>query len=994
MSDPSQNEAEGGWWATKAAELKSGVKKGTTAATVWVSEKAEKGAANLKKGAEAAVDKVDEWIPEHIEEDYLGGDISGNYDKHVKPKVAAAADGAAAKAKKAAEVVSDMVTDVVDQVTNAMRGIDTDADAVDALKMARVQEQCYLGYHMYDLARLHQATQIAPCSLHRHEDLKDLFDDGTVDRFPQFGYQKTMCLNGRPGEIFSKLHLKPHAHELLDATTAQLAGMVPMIKIAKVISKNHKGEPIASYEVPFKFYNHIATHAQATSTDGWKDGPTDHFNRGTSNIQSRSGVGIKSFDWKYISGNFDTVQKDISATLVLYFQSMDELIRIRKTQVRDPATGDMKNVTYSYLDLIVNPARSSTSTSLSNEPQSTNSADPCLGSGNTRYDSVEYEIKATVGWANNGQALSNALEYSTTNIFLSLTDHAFNILQDGTFEVTINYKSRMEGITESPKSNILYCDKDIIEMESFKALIDNENRMTELNEKPDSCGELKAEKEQLAKANQQIQVSLRNETYRSIITNLMIPSRYMGYQPQSSALPQPEEGSGVVPQRLIYSVFVNPKEIIALSESKGAAQLSPLDYENVSTTDLVFKGGGGSPSWEDSDLSTKTADGKINFNLTNYEEKVINFFFLGDLLDMLMITVFDNEKYDSLEATMRKKYAFNPSEVEHLKLLLGPFEFRDPVTNNVKLINMANVPVSVRAFTEFFHRKVIKKQLMTYEFRTFMKDLVSELIQVCLGKECFEDAERHNSQVRTGYLAAPLMDGVADQIVYRSVDQGYVCDSSRPETWKVNMDLVTAAKPLFEDWDTSRTAIEHAHYIVFWAHGQKGIRYPGTPGNERTAGSAQIQDLNRGIHHLHIGRDKGLLTNIQFSKTNQPYLRQARLENNGSFDPLLQLSDVYEANIDMMGNTLFLPGDRIYVNPFGLSWGENFGSPHQRGSISNIMGLGGYHIVTGVSNYIESGKYKTSLETRFESSGDGCLVVNTGNDRTEPCPEEEEPTTQ
>ena len=148
------------------------------------------------------------------------------------------------------------------------------------------------------------------------------------------------------------------------------------------------------------------------------------------------------------------------------------------------------------------------------------------------------------------------------------------------------------------------------------------------------------------------------------------------------------------------------------------------------------------------------------------------------------------------------------------------------------------------------------------------------------------------------------------------------------------------------------------------------------------------QDLQKGIYHLFIGRDRGLVKTVNFSQTNQPYLRQARLENMGAFNPIAQLSDVYEATIEMMGNTLFLPGSRLYLNPFGLAWGQNFGMPHNRGTIANIMGLGGYHIITNVSNYIESGVFKTTLQARFETAGDGCVATNANDDDTGPCPEE------
>ena len=138
--------------------------------------------------------------------------------------------------------------------------------------------------------------------------------------------------------------------------------------------------------------------------------------------------------------------------------------------------------------------------------------------------------------------------------------------------------------------------------------------------------------------------------------------------------------------------------------------------------------------------------------------------------------------------------------------------------------------------------------------------------------------------------------------------------------------------------------------------------------------------MDKGIHHLHIGQDRGLVKSIEFAKTDVPGLREARVEKSGTFDPIAQLSDVYEATITLFGNTFFYPGSYVYINPFGLASNTpggdgGLGLPHTRNSISNIMGLGGYHIIINVSNYIEGGKFETTIRARFEASGDGCKVT-------------------
>ena len=123
-----------------------------------------------------------------------------------------------------------------------------------------------------------------------------------------------------------------------------------------------------------------------------------------------------------------------------------------------------------------------------------------------------------------------------------------------------------------------------------------------------------------------------------------------------------------------------------------------------------------------------------------------------------------------------------------------------------------------------------------------------------------------------------------------------------------------------------------------------------------------------------------------------PGLREARVERSGTFDPIAQLSDVYEATITLFGNTFFYPGSYVYINPFGLAshqpgGASQLGSPFTRRSLSNIMGLGGYHIIINVSNYIEEGKFETTIRARFEASGDGCKITAAEDDNDTDCEE-------
>ena len=130
----------------------------------------------------------------------------------------------------------------------------------------------------------------------------------------------------------------------------------------------------------------------------------------------------------------------------------------------------------------------------------------------------------------------------------------------------------------------------------------------------------------------------------------------------------------------------------------------------------------------------------------------------------------------------------------------------------------------------------------------------------------------------------------------------------------------------------------------------------------------ESRDYDQGVYHLYLGADRGLVKEATFAKVDVPYLREARIQQDG-LNPLALLAATYNINLKMVGNTVFWPGQYIFVNPVG--YGSGLGLPDQCGSVSNQLGLGGYHLITQVKSYIENGKFETTIKGLFEFSGDG-----------------------
>jgi len=151
------------------------------------------------------------------------------------------------------------------------------------------------------------------------------------------------------------------------------------------------------------------------------------------------------------------------------------------------------------------------------------------------------------------------------------------------------------------------------------------------------------------------------------------------------------------------------------------------------------------------------------------------------------------------------------------------------------------------------------------------------------------------------------------------------------------------------------------NYIIVYAH---------SPVVDTTKRGIEVDDSGNGIIHYKLGRDRGIVKKIKFSKTDMQYLREARYFNHGH-DGILQLAAVYKASMEMIGNTLYYPGMEFFINPMGFIGSDREADPTIVGSVANRLGFGGYHLVTSVKSSIGPGKFTTTVEGLWHYSGDG-----------------------
>ena len=754
-------------------------------------------------------------------------------------------------------------------------------------------------------------------------------------------YKKTFILDTKNSHsIMNRLTRMSDPTEMLDLPTWKMAKLVPNFRIYKVLYE--KDSQQIKDEIEFKFPNFTYVKNSPNKLLDAMDGPD-----GTSLVKTKQAYGIKSFDWKYIGTDPFTYKNDIEATLVLYLQDFEQL-KIKRIS---------KGHEYRLLDLLVpsGPPTIDVTTgggavpAMVASPATGGSVPGTTGSGSGRTphqrlaqknkvkaaktftikDKYYYDIKVQVGWASK--------EDTKKNLFLTMVDYDIQFSQEGVFELTINYRARLEGTLYDKRANVLR-GKDSFEADLIRRG-DDIKRLREQGADSDRIAKLTDELSDLQRAKKQAVFSM---LMKNLQTNNCI---YFGDLTSEEILAY--KFGGAAPGITRGKSVGTPSSLKTL-ELAVTPYKKPPDPED---------GSEGEEEWKPF-LQKIQKTGKYR----------IHYFFLGDLIEIMA------------RRAINPRYFDNSTFLRRTSLLLSVFDLLDPQDLKTRINpTFADIPISVETFNRFFFEKVISYDITTYPIMKMIRDIMSHLV-LNIFSECFGHRNIRNS-FRLGFFSLEPKDGKNPMKVFSENQFGPNPFAIRrydgtkhghfyiPDYQVVNMDDKINIEGPYGISQNGKTKDAY-HFFIIYSEATD-------PSELRIKPTAQgpdylltyKRDLDAGIYHLYIGRDKGLVKNISFAKTDQEYLREQRFTQESEVNPYAILSNVFDVTIQMYGNTLFYPGQRVFIYPSGGF--SSLGRPWIPGNDSNTLGLGGYHIVTEVSSKIESGKFETTLKARWETSGDG-----------------------
>ena len=781
---------------------------------------------------------------------------------------------------------------------------------IDHTAMA-FREQCFLLEQIPTLVE-HKRYKL------EHFHPKDLpYADTTPD--------KNACLmvDGDPYGFINKLTQHQAQSAFFNMKTEEISSLQPMIRLFKI--NYDKDDPNKEFQQEFNF----DSYASKKDVDSLF---SDKAKRGF-------GVGIKNFSFVYDGNNPFAAKKSIKASLTIFASSFDELLVDRGG--------------YKYADLALKTGKTKKKPDTETSEQCDDINDEDL---ENNLEKLNFRLKAVIGWARPSGDQSiftstnaagkhkviNAINESYITLNLTPTMHEFKIDDMGRVNFTCNYLAYVEDFFDQPQFDIFY-DEEVA-----KRTISRKFRFKELSKRC-SATEMGEYKRELAESG-----IVRDDKYKNMqsLMRAMRDSKKIRY--------------------------VNvPINALAAIENAG-----PFYKQEVKITDEQMAPGDLQRMMAESITSRRdeeedpTAFEKKQLNiLDNAKGKTaenVSFFYISDLLDVIFKRIEKRLGAFSQNATWDKKTfpAIDPKdkakEIEAYKkfhqqfkkfrVMLGPVEIYDKDNSKSIFVNLGDIPISIKHFMEWMSETLLKNDQVRYNLNKFLNDFFNSLVRDFLNNDtCFSYNTKQKTRLNQAAITSYKDSADAEDEITKAILGRRAVTYTRPS----RAILKTLTKPVLnvsgpQDLPISEGGVENEiNYLVYFV----GRTQP----TELMNGS-QVEDEKRGIFHYLIGKPRGIVKNIELSKTDAKYLKEVRFQEEG-FDGLEQLREVYDVNISCYANVKTYPGTYIYVDPRGFA--PNTTS--YEGGIMDLTryGIGGYHMIIRSEHNFGPGQADTKITAKW-----------------------------
>jgi hypothetical protein len=529
------------------------------------------------------------------------------------------------------------------------------------------------------------------------------------------------------------------------------------------------------------------------------------------------------------------------------------------------------------------------------------------------------EVEATLGYTFGDKNLFTQLEIeeireSNLTLRMNVTRHDINVNQDGSATISVSYTARIGDVIGDKLFSITDSKKDTVARADIRTLLRESMHAANVGAPPPKP--TRTEENWHAKVKEVRRIMEILESNKKIHAVTFEDKEIFAYA-------QYGRDSNAVVNTSSASI-----EMLTATEAERAA--TPTDTEAAANSPRRYK--------DNLDLSVRT----------------VHYVALGDLMQAFFeksaegihaaITELDVPPRPPLATrTPEQKRQIklvleaNIEKLKKFRVLLSDINIKirnkDPgTTPTKKTINLADIPISLALYSKFMANQATENWDKTYTIYQFLNDCVNKLIPLAI----------------FGSFAQVAAPGIVDKVptITSTTYTGRAPSirmSKQPEIKPSEIPSSGALK--------SQSFKDDVEYFIISQVSDREFTTDGS-GNKK-------QDSQKGVYHFEIGKDRGLIKEINFSRFDAPYAQEQLMTNQvGLYD---ELKLPYKASITMVGNNLFMPGSQIYINPSNIG----FGLPTDTYSAAHRLGIGGYYTVLSVSTNISNGVASTELECSF-----------------------------
>lgn len=753
-------------------------------------------------------------------------------------------------------------------------------------------------------------------------------------------------ISGHPGDVISQLqhgNKTAQAESILDLCPDIYGLLVPYIKIYRVVYA--PGNPFqiqAIQELPFK---NFVPEEDITAMLRGGYGRT-------------SGAGIKSFQWNLVGVNPAEVDNNITANLTMHFQSLYDLFRynLGPSGYQGGIAGQP-----GYLDLIIQPR--GTVDSAASAPGDPNPDRPCEGAHHQMYNGVDFRIKAVVGWstppgfdsldipgysAADLTALKTAIDATRIGLFLQVTRHEIDFNEDGSLTLSIDYQAALSGKLTAPIADIFagetYWRARALNRDGSESAT-RQAQIEDLEEQYQDVVETEVAAQEAGDDTASAAATAQADELSEEIDKLKRHQRYIKYHSVLEPLYKDKKIYTIpIQAKELYERRLNNPNLTAEERAQLAVERerTPLEITTPEEIDEAFleavaasRSGSEEDPPDDGSIQWRHEDGK--------DIILINFFYLGDLIDSILsrlshlgengnfqLLLGDVEVIDPLQAFQVKSVNIScGGDSTAVKKLseVNPLKHRG--LNDITLrTNIADLPISLDLFRSWFKSTIIAHDISEYYLLHFICDICQDLISHSLSSGCYNNEFNYmiNFATNTFDLSKSFQGAL------------------------VSLSDVAAAKGIADKQSTNQNpGSQPLSTLVMYCRDS-------TP----KATAVPADDLKKGIYHYYMGASCGLVKSVNFTRHDQPHLREAKIQRYGALGAE-QLRELYILNLRLVGNTLHKNGQYLYFNPTAIGAGDLV-SKGTMPNLARLLGLGGYFMITDIEHKIEAKTFEVLLK--------------------------------